>query len=210
MNDDFIRSLQADWQSQENDADKSRVSGTADKLLRRLHRNRWTPQIVLGVEILNCALAFAVGLWFAWHATHDGQHRLLFALSAGVLLAVAPALGIASFLVRRPALAWDVETPESLLNVGIRRAESSLRAIRIGRWHVGTIAAFVLTLWIAQMLGFIDAFDFLIVYSLVCLVFSVAGWRWMRWRENRVRSERAACVRLLAALQVDNGMVDSG
>jgi hypothetical protein len=200
MNDEFIRSLQADWQSQENDA---------DQLLRRLHRNRWTPQIVLGGEILVCALAFAVGLWFAWNAMHEEQHRLLFALSAAVLLLVAPALGIAGFLVRRPALAWDVETPESLLNVGIRRAESSLRAIRIGRWHVGTIAAFVLTLWIAQALGFVDALDFLILYTLICLAVSVAGWLWMRWRENRVRNERAACVRLLAALRVDNGMGDS-
>jgi hypothetical protein len=195
MNDDFLHRLQADWQAQDNDA---------DKVLRRLHRNRWTPQIVLGAEILICALAFLVGLWFAWNAIHDEQRRLLFALSAGVLLLAAPALCVAGVMARRPGLAWDVETPESLLNVGIRRAESSLRAIRIGRWHVAVIAVFVSTLWIAEALGFIHAVDFLILYTTVCLVVSVASWLWMRWRENCVRSERAACIRLLAALQVDN------
>jgi hypothetical protein len=197
MNDDFLRRLQADWQSQDNDA---------DKVLRRLHRNRWTPHIVLGGEILVSALAFLVGLWFAWVAVHHEQHGLLYALSAAVLLLAAPALCVAGVLARRPSLAWDVETPESLLNVGIRRAESSLRAIRIGRWHVAIIAAFVMTLWIAQALGFIHAIDFLILYTLVCLVVSVASWLWMRWRENRVRSEHAACIRLLAAFQVDNGI----
>jgi hypothetical protein len=195
MNDDFLRGLQADWQSQANDA---------DKVLRRLHRNRWTPHIVLGGEILVCALAFLVGLWFAWIAMHDEQHRLLFALSAAVMLLTAPALCVAGVMARRPSLAWDVETPESLLKVGMRRAESSLRAIRIGRWHVAIIAAFVTALWIAEALGFIDAIDFLLLYTSVCLVASVASWLWMRWRENRVRSEHAACIRLLAALQVDN------
>jgi hypothetical protein len=196
MNDDFIRSLQADWQSQANDA---------DKVLRRLHRNRWTPHIVLAAEILACAVAFLVGLWFAWVAVNHEQHRLLYALSAGVMLLVAPALCIAGVMARRPSLAWDIETPESLLKVGIRRAESSLRAIRIGRWHVAIIAAFVLTLWAAEALGFIHAIDFLIFYSTFCLAASAGSWAWLGWREKRVRSERAACVRLLAALQVDNG-----
>jgi hypothetical protein len=196
MNDDFLRSLQADWQSQDNDA---------AKVVRRLHRNRWTPHIVLGAEILVGALTFLVGLWFAWVAVHHDEHALLYSLSAAVLLVAAPALCVAGVMARRRSLAWDVETPESLLNVGIRRAESSLRAIRIGRWHVAIIAAFVTMLWIAEVLGFVQAIDFLILYTTVCVVVSVASWLWMRWRENRVRSEHAACVRLLAALQVDNG-----
>lgn len=195
MNDEFIRSLQSDWQSQGHDA---------DKVLHRLRRHRWTPHIVLAGEVLVCALAFCVGLWFAWVAVHDEQHQLLFGLSAAVLLLAAPALGIAGVMARRSSLAWDVETPESLLNVAIRRAESSLRAIRIGRWHVAIIAAFVLTLWIAEALGYIDAVRFLLLYTTVCLVVSLASWLWMRWREKHMRSERAACIRMLAALQVDN------
>jgi hypothetical protein len=195
MNDEFIRGLQADWQSQ------AHGSG---KVLQGLRRNRWTPHIVLGAEILVCALAFMVGLWFAWVAMHDERHALLFALSAAIMLLAAPALCVAAVVARRPSLAWDVETPESLLNVAIRRAESSLRAIRIGRWHVGVIAIFVITLWVAEALGFIHAIDFLILYTTVCAAMSVASWLWMRWRETRVRSEHAACVRLLAALQIDH------
>lgn len=194
MNDEFIRSLRSDWQSQEIDA---------SQVLRRLRRNRWVPQVVLGAEILVCALAFLVGLWFAWVAAHHAEHKLLFTLSAGVLLLTAPALCFASVKARSPSLAWDVETPESLLNIAIRRAESSLRAIRIGRWHIATIAVFVMTLWILEAFGFIQAIDFLIIYTIACLAVAVVSWLWMVWRERRVRSEHAACARLLETLQVD-------
>jgi hypothetical protein len=195
MDDDFIRSLQADWQSQDHDA---------IKILRRLHRTRWTPHIVLGAEILVCAFALLVGLWFAWVAAHNEQHKLLYALSAAVMLLTAPALCVAGVMARRPSLAWDAETPESLLQIGIRRAESSLRAIRIGRWHIAIIVAFVMTLWVVEALAFIHAIDFLIFYTTVCLVVSVASWLWMMWREKRVRSEHAAFVRLLAMLKVED------
>jgi hypothetical protein len=194
MNDDFIQSLKSDWQSQDIDA---------GKVLRRLRRNRWVPHIVLGAEVLVCALSFLVGLWFAWAAVHHEQHNLLFAVSAGVLLLTAPALGVASVRARRSSLAWDVETPVSLLNVGIRRAESSLRAIRIGRWHIAVIAIFVMTLWILEVSGVIHAIDFLTIYTVVCVALSVVSWLWMVWRERRVRSEHAACAHLLETLQVD-------
>lgn len=195
MDDDFIRTLQADWQSQDHDA---------SEILRRLHRNRWTPHIVLGAEILACAVALLVGVWFAWVAAHNEQHKLLFALSAGVMLLTAPALCVAGVMARRPSLAWDAETPESLLQIGIRRTESSLRAIRIGRWHIAIIAGFVTTLWVVEALGFIHAIDFLILYTTICLTLSVASWLWMMWREKRVGRERAACVRLLAMLKVED------
>jgi len=195
MNDDFICSLQGDWQSQQHDV---------AKVVRRLRRNRWTPHIVLGGETLICAVALLVGLWFAWAAAHNEQHQVLLALSAVVMLLTAPVLCIAIVIARRPGLAWDAETSESLLSVGIRRAESSLRAFRIGRWHIAIIAAFVITLWVLEALGFIHAIEFLIFYTVVCLAVSVVAWIWMMWRERRVRGEYAACVHLLATLQVDN------
>lgn len=195
MSDNFIRGLQDDWQSQDHDA---------TEVLRRLRRTRWMPHVVLGAEILGCAFALLVGIWFAWVAAHTGEHKLLFALSAAVMLIAAPALGIASVIVRRHSLAWDAETPESVLTVGIRRAESSLSAIRIGRWHIAIIALFVTTLWMLQAIGVIHAARFLVFYTTVCLAVSVAGWLWMLSREKRLRSERAVFVRLLAALKVDD------
>jgi len=194
MSDDFIRSLQSDWQSQAIDA---------SRVLRRLQRHRWVPHIVLGAEILVCALAFLAGLWFAWVAAHHEQHKLLFALSAVAMLLTAPALCVASVMARSPSLAWSDETPESLLGVGISRAESSLRAIRIGRWHIAIIASFVALLWAVEAVGFIRAIDFLIFYTAICLAVSTVSWLWMIRRETRVRSELAACTRLLAALRVD-------
>jgi hypothetical protein len=194
MSDDFIRSLKSDWQSQDFDS---------GKVLQRLRRNRWVPHVVLGAEILVCAGTFLVGLWFAWVAVHEERHALLYALSAGVLLLAAPALCIASVMARGPSLAWDVETPESLLNVAMRRAESSLRAIRIGRWHVAIIAVFVVTLWALTALGLIQAIDFLLLYTTICAAVSLVAWLWMAWREKRARGELAACARLLATLRVD-------
>ena len=194
MNDDFIRSLQGDWQSRDQDA---------AEVLRRLRRARWMPHVVLGAEIVGCAFALLVGIWFAWVAAHTNEHRLLFALSAGIMLITAPALCAASVMVRRHSLAWDAETPESLLQIGLRRADSSLSAIRIGRWHISIIALFVTALWMLEAIGLIDAVKFLIFYTAVCLAVSGAAWLWMVSREKRLRSERAVLVRLLADFDVD-------
>lgn len=195
MNDNFIRSLQDDWRAQEHDI---------STVVHRLRATRWLPHVVLGAEIVSCAFAFLVGIWFAWVAVHTNEHTLLFALSAGIMLIAAPALLVASVIARHRSLAWHTETPASLLSVGIRRAESSLSAIRIGRWHVAIIGAFVATLWVLQMIGLISAMRFLIFYTTVCAMVSITGWLWMARREKRVRSERAAMVRLLADLEVDS------
>jgi len=194
MNDNFIRGLQVDWQSRDHDA---------ARVLRRLRRARWMPHVVLGAEIVACAFALLVGIWFAWVAAHTEEHKLLFALSAGVLLITAPALCVASVMARRYSLAWDAETPESLLHVGIRRAESSLSAIRIGRWHIAVIGIFVTTLWVLEAIGLIHAVRFLILYTTVCAAVSVAAWLWMMSREKRLRSERAVLAHLLESLEVD-------
>ncbi len=161
------------------------------------------PHVVLGAEIVGCAFALLVGIWFAWVAAHNEEHRLLFALSAAVMLITAPALCAASVMARRHSLAWDAETPDSLLRVGIRRADSSLSAIRIGRWHISIIALFVMTLWMFETMGLINAVRFLVFYTAVCLAVAVVAWLWMSSREKRLRSERAVLVRLLADLEVD-------
>jgi hypothetical protein len=75
--------------------------------------------------------------------------------------------------------------------------------MRIGRWHIAIVALFVMTLWVLEAIGLIHAVGFLIFYTAVCLLVSAVAWLWMRWREKRLRSERAALVRLLAALEVD-------
>ena len=69
MSDDLIRSLQRDWQSQEFDA---------SQVVSRLRRARWIPHLVLALEILGCCITLGVGIWFAWVAGHQPEHRLLF------------------------------------------------------------------------------------------------------------------------------------
>ena len=192
MTDELIRSLQRDWQSQEYDG---------SHVIRRLRRARWTPHLVFALEVLGCCLALGVGVWFAWVAAHQSEHKLLMVLSAAVLLISVPLFGVATALARRPSLAWDDETPESILRIGIRRADASLQAMRVGRWHMAVVTGFVVLLWALQLLKLIDALEFLVIYSSVCLVVSLGSWIWMAWRVRAVRAEREACTRLLDNLR---------
>lgn len=193
MTDELIRSLQREWQSQEYDL---------GHVVRRLRRARWTPHLVLALELLGSCLALGTGAWFAWTAVHQPEHKLLLALSAAVLLITVPVLGLATALARRPGLAWHDETPESILRIGIRRADASLQAMRVGRWHVVVVVGFVALLWALQALDLIDALEFLVFYSALSLVLSLGSWVWMARRIRAVRAEREACVRLLASLRV--------
>jgi hypothetical protein len=195
MDDDFIRNLKATWQSQDHDA---------AAVLGRLRRNRWRPHIALAAEILGCACALMAGIWFAWTAVHTEQHRLLLVLSAGVMLTAVPWMTFVSVIARRASLAWDDETPQTMLRMGIRRFESTLQALRLWRWHIWIVGAFVAVLWVLEWLGFIQARGFLNFYTAVCLAVSLAGWIWMTWREQVIRSELEACTRLLATIQFDS------
>jgi hypothetical protein len=196
MDDEFTRELKSAWQLQDHDP---------AEVLQRLKRTRWRPHMALAAELLGCALALLAGIWFAWIASQDGPHRLLFGVSAAVMLVTVPLLTFASMLARRRGLAWDDETPAMLLRIGIRRAEASLQAMRLWRWHVWVIGAFLTVLWALQWLGLVRAFDFLLLYTGVCLAITVATWLWMKWREKRIRCERDACARVLAAIQPDSG-----
>ena len=194
MNDDFIRELRGDWQSQALDVTSA---------LQRVRRARWKPHLALALEMSACVFAGAVGLWFAWVAFHNEQHRILFALSAAIMLTTAPAFGVANLMARFGSLAWDAESAESLLRVGVRRADASLRAVRLGHWHFWIVAVFVAVLWIAQAFGFIRAIGFLIFYTTVCLVVCAGSGLWMKRRAKQLRNERVAYLAVLAKLQVD-------
>lgn len=192
MSDPFFKSLRDDWQSH---------APSSDVVLRRLRSHRWTPHLMLALEMLGCGMALLAGLWFAWMAVHVESNALLFGLSAAIVLSAAPVLGVATFVTRRRSLRWDEATPEALLETGVRRADASLRAILLGRIHIGVIAGFVIVLWIAEALQFIDARSFLIFYSIVCLTVCAAELLWFRTSSQRLREERDACTRLLEELR---------
>lgn len=134
-------------------------------------------------------------------AAHQAEHKLLFALSAAVLLVAAPAMAVAIAMARRASLAWHDETPESILRIGIRRADSALQAMRVGRWHLASIAAFTLVLWVLQAAGLIQALQFLVFYTALSLAVALASLGWMAWRSRKLTGERETCVRLLEALR---------
>jgi hypothetical protein len=190
MTDEFLEELQSSWRGQ--DVALAEVQA-------RLRRQRWRPHLALGYELLCTAVVMGVGVWFALMAVRLGS--LLFAMSAAVLLIAAPALALAAWLARKDTLRWEEETPESVLVSGMRRAEASLKVLRLGRVHMAVIGAFVLVLWATELGGLIDARDFVVLYTLICAAMAAFYLPWIAWREKRVNQERAECQRLLDDLR---------
>jgi len=73
--------------------------------------------------------------------------------------------------------------------------------LRLGRVHLSVIGAFVAALWATQFAGWIDAIDFLAIYTVICAVTVALYLPWISWRERRVTAERAECRRLLDDLR---------
>jgi FtsH-binding integral membrane protein len=196
MKDEFLHDLRETWQSQDHDA---------AQVMQRLRRRRWMPHLAITAQLLGCAFAVSVGVWFLWRAAYlPQQQRLLFVLSAAVMLVAVPVLCALSIQARCSAIAWHDETPEMLLGSGVRRAENSLRALRVLRWHLSVIVAFVVILWLCQVTGLVHASSFLVFYTIMCAVACAAGGLWMNWRAQHLRSERDACARLLEMLRVND------
>ena len=189
MTDEFLEELQSSWRGQQAGID----------VLSRLRRQRWRPHLALGFELLGTAVSMGVGVWFATMALE--LRSLLFGMSAGILLIAAPALAVAAWLARKDSLRWEDETPESVLVSGVRRADASLKVLRLGRVHLALIVAFVLILWVAELGGLISARDFLVLYTLVCAATVALYLPWIAWRVKRVGGERAACQQLLDELR---------
>lgn len=192
MNDEFLRSLKGEWQSQHADVDAS---------LARLRARRWVPHIQLAVEVVLTLAATLVGVSFAFRAMSAHSNRLLFALSAAVMLLIVPIACFIGARLRRRSLHWDDQTPEALLETGLRRAKVSLRVLQLSRWNSVILVGFVTILWIVQWLGWIQAHDFLVLYTSLCFAISVLTWVWTVWSRKRWQREAASYKRLLELMR---------
>lgn len=194
MADEFLEELQTNWRGQGAEFTEAH---------ERLRRQRWWPHLALGYELAATVVVMGVGVWFALMAWK--LDSLLFGMSAVILLLAAPALAVAAYLARKDSLRWEEETPESVLVAGVRRADASLRIVRLGRVHLAVIAAFVALLWACETAGLIHARDFLVLYTVVCAVTVACYLPWLAWREKRVRQERDTCQRLLREIAAGEG-----
>jgi hypothetical protein len=220
MTDDFIRRLQSEWRAQP--IDRSVMIG-------RLRRGRWTPRLLLWLEVLQGVVGVAFGAAFLWLALDPDRLSLLLVsafdrqavskediaylarmlrwmLGAGglVMLAAVPPLAWAAVRARLDGLKWEDETPESVLRFGLRRVDASLRANRLGRWHVWVLLAFVAGLWGLALVGLAPVF-FLAQMTILYLLAIAGVWIWLDLRRERLRREMEACLRLLQELGADGG-----
>lgn len=212
MADDFIRELQVRWTAQP-------VDGAA--VVARLRQGRATPRLLLWLEVVQGVVGVVFGLVFVWLALDaaalerwvgplvEGRFSspealgsylatLCVLLGAGgvVMLASVPPLAWAAIAVRRETVRWEDETPESVLRAGLRRADGSLRANRIGRLHAFVLLAFVLGLWALPAFGAAPVF-LVASLTLVYLVTIAMLWIWLDLRRERLRRELETCLALL-------------
>ena len=192
MSDDFLSQAQAAWRAEPVDI---------AAMHQRLRRTRWAAHAVLAAELIGGCVAFGVGLVF--FAVALRAHDLLFPLSAVMLLAGMPLTMSAALRIRRPSLKWEDATPRDVVVTALRRVDATLQMVRVSRWGVGAIAAFVATLWLAQAIGAVNAAWFLRIYTLAALAICAPYWLYLRHRERRAGHERDVCMRLLAELEPD-------
>jgi hypothetical protein len=197
MTDDFLREARAGWLA--IDADRPH------DIEARMKRTRLAPLLFVIAEIAGASIAILIGVWFAVIAVETG--RLVFVLSAVVLLSTIPAFTFAIVMARRGTLRWEDETPEGVLRHGLRRARASLAAVRFGWWGIGVVALFVAILWTTQLGGWLDEMGFLLFYTATSLVTVGVYALWLRWRRPRLEAERAECERLLIEMRAEESTV---
>lgn len=189
MTDEFLASLRNDWREQ---------PGLPEGLMDRTRRARLRGLAMLVAELAMAVCALGVGLWFALAALSTG--RLIFTASAIVMLVTIPGFAIAAVWTRRGILKWEDETPSGILNARLRQIVATLRALRLGWWAIGVIAAFVAVLWTLELGGVLGERAFLELYTLVSAAALAAGAIWILLRRPRLLAERASCEQLLAEL----------
>jgi hypothetical protein len=97
---------------------------------------------------------------------------------------------------RQGSLKWEDETPESVLQVGLRRADASLRANRIGRWNVLVLAALVVVFLAMWALSGVPT-SIIAINTIIYAGLLAAAWLWLDVRRAHVRGELETCLKLL-------------
>jgi uncharacterized membrane protein len=189
MTDDFMRDAQAAWRHTPADIPAMR---------QVMRKRRWTPHMVLAIEVIAGVFGFAMGLVFFALALET--RAIPFILAAIVMLAGMPLATGASIRARRDSLRWEDDTPRGVVVTAARRAEAALRAVTLGRLAVAIIATFVALLWLVQWAGAMHEARFLHIYTAICVVICAPLLVYLHYRERRMRGEQAACLGLLREL----------
>jgi hypothetical protein len=220
MADNFIRDLQTRWRLQGDEA---------PVVIARLKRGRVTPRLLLAFEVLQGVVGVVSGVAFLWVALDRsvadalfgaqiaargltpeqaavwiGGVRALFGLSAAVMLLSVPPLAWAAVKARGLGVRWEDETPEGVLRAGARRADASLRANRVGRWHLWVLLAFVAALWALPALGLFPM-RMTAVLAVAYILILGCVWVWLDLRRERLRRELETCLSLLAEYDAERG-----
>ncbi len=199
MGDDFLHEAGLVWRAEPADIARMRL---------QLRGKRWAMHRALTVQLIGGCVAFLFGVFFFAMAVKTNQW--LFTLSAIALLVGMPLSMSANLRAHRAGQRWEDETPEGVVLTTLARAETSLTTVRIGRWGVFAIGAFVALLWLGQATGTVKAAGFLALYTATAGIICVPYLLYLRRRERRAGQERAACRLLLDELRAGAGAKTGG
>jgi hypothetical protein len=152
------------------------------------------PRILLYLAFALSALGTLAGLWFAYSAWQLRSSTA--GMSAVALLLFSPPLACVAFLLRKESSKWEDQSRENLIIAGLARADSSLKAIRMGRGYICVLASNVVILGISQLMGMVGLPGFLTFDAIACAITAAVYLPWLARRERRVYEERAAARQL--------------
>ncbi len=151
----------------------------------------------------------AAGGWLAFNAWKLGSQR--YAMLSVVLLLSAPILAVAVMLSRRGRAIEEGASSAIALIDALHRVDDSLRMVRLCRAHVGVAGASACVFWVCEWFGYARQIEFLLFFTVACLVTGAACLPWLASRERRLYDDRAEYRRLLSESGASAwGMVEKG
>ena len=192
-NDDFLRTLRADWRRQSID-----VSGLAARVDARRRRAGF----VMAFNILGVAALVALMLGFAFVAIR--HEDALFGVAAFAFLLAAPAaLFEALDFHRTTQLRYD-DSPTGVLRQARDQAMFARRQLRSARIAALLLIGASLAAWALVPAGLAHRAT-VVVITLGWAMAALLSWLWQHWRDRRLVEEIAGYDRLRTDLEDDRG-----
>ena len=152
-------------------------------------------RLAWNITLVFAAAALVAGAWLAFDAWKLGSQR--HAMIAVVLLLSAPVLAVAVILARPRGSIDAGNSRAGILVDAIHQVDDSLRMVQLCRAHIGVACAGACVFWVCEWFGYYRLMEFLVFFTVACIVTAAACLPWLASRERRLYDDRAEYRRLL-------------
>jgi hypothetical protein len=152
--------------------------------------------------IIGLACACVAWLAAAWLVLTAWRRLSIdLALVAVALFVAGIVVGTSVLLMRAAAPSVAAEPDIAVVFDHLRRAEHSLRALRLGRGLMGLICSAVVLFWVVEGFQMVDMMALLIPSTILCFTTAALYLPWLASRELAVREQHAAAQKRLKDLK---------